>query len=107
MNESLHEKWEKLHVETRERLGELEEAGKNWIQEFDKVEQTATGLMTEIRNEMKDSRGGQESLDQAAQGGTYRPSTTASEPGEEARRREAVGGASQEGHRRADRDRVR
>jgi hypothetical protein len=55
MNESLHEKWEKLHAEARERLGELEEAGKNWIQEFDKVEQTATGLMKEIRNEMKDS----------------------------------------------------
>jgi len=55
MNESLHEKWEKLHAEARERFGELEEAGKNWIQEFDKVEQTATGLMTEIRSEMKDS----------------------------------------------------
>lgn len=55
MSENIREKWEKFHIEAKKKLRELEEAGKNWIDEFDKMEQTATGLVMEIQREMKDS----------------------------------------------------
>lgn len=55
MSENVREKWEKFNVEAKKKLGELEEAGKNWVDEFDEMEQTATGLIMEIQREMKDS----------------------------------------------------
>ena len=55
MGENLRENWEKLHMEARKKLGELEEVGKNWIQDFDKMEQTINGLIMEIQREMKSS----------------------------------------------------
>lgn len=55
MSENLREKWETLHMKTSKKLSELEEAGRNWIDEFDEMEQTATDLIMEIQREMKDS----------------------------------------------------
>jgi hypothetical protein len=55
MSENIREKWEQFHIEAKKKLGELEEAGKNWIDEFDKMEQTVTGLILEVQREMKDS----------------------------------------------------
>jgi hypothetical protein len=55
VSENIREKWEKFNEEAKKKLRELEEAGKNWIDEFDKMEQTATGLIMEIQREMKDS----------------------------------------------------
>ena len=48
MSENLREKWETLHMKARKKLSELEEAGRNWIDEFDEMEQTATDLIMEI-----------------------------------------------------------
>lgn len=55
MSENIRENWEKLQIEAKKKLKELEEAGKNWIDEFDKMEQTATGLVMEIQKEVKGS----------------------------------------------------
>ena len=55
MSENMREKWENFHTEAEKRLKEFIEAGKNWIDEFDKMEKTATGLIMEIQREMKDS----------------------------------------------------
>lgn len=58
MSENILEKWEKLNKEAEKKLRELEEVGKNWIDEFDKMEQTAKGLVMDIQREMKDSSEG-------------------------------------------------
>ena len=55
MSENIREKWEQFHTEAKKKLGELEESGKNWIDEFDKMEQTANGLIKEVREEMNNS----------------------------------------------------
>jgi len=54
----MREKWENFHTEAEKKLKEFIEAGKNWINEFDKMEKTAKGLVMDIQREMKDSSEG-------------------------------------------------
>jgi predicted metal-dependent peptidase len=52
MSEQLRKRWDEFHRNAVKALDKLDEDSEGWFKEFEKVEKTATGLITDVNKEV-------------------------------------------------------
>ena len=55
MSEQLRKRWDEFHRNAVKTLDKLDEDSENWFKEFEKMEQTASGLITDVNTEIDKS----------------------------------------------------